>query len=152
MPSQIVEAKETDKGDLVLFTTGPYQHKVGSLHKNKEATNKQVYVVVKSKEGELFCTRVNKETVCAYDKSAATCVEEAAMKRAKFLTSMHKFAWFVAKYNIELGADDCKLFLKFAAMVEERKALLHAMGEDANWKKVVFKDPRNNSTRTNFSP
>ena len=148
MPSE--EPKETDKGDRVLFSTGPYKHKLGWVNNSKASTKLQQPVIVVKNE-KLHATRVRVETLCTYDESPATCVEEAAMKRAKFLSAMNQFAWLVAKYNIALNDEDCRLFQKFAALVEEKKALLTSMGEDADWKVVIFRHPLTNEVVSNFN-
>ena len=142
--------KETDKGRRVLFSTGPYRLKLGWLNKSKAPTARQKYVILEVGEDKpLHGTRVNMETICNYDESEPTCVEEAAMRRPKFLAMMNQFSWMVAKYNIELN-EDSKFFLMFAALTEEKKALLKGMGEDADWKIVRYRDPSTKLMRTNF--
>ena len=142
--------KEADKGERILFSKGPHAKKLGWLNQTKGATAKQKYVIVDLGEGKIEGTRVYQETICTYDESEPTCVEEAAMQAPTFLATMNKYAWLVAKYNIKVG-EDCKLFQKFAFLVEEKKALLRGMGEDADWKFVTFKDVQSGQLGTNIT-
>ena len=141
--------EEGDKGNRVLFSTGPYKYKLGWLNVNKRQTTKKQYVILEKTDKSLFGTQVNVETICIYDRSKPTCLVEAAMKRAKFLSMMNQFAWIAAKYNIDIG-EDCMLFVKLAALIEEKKTLLRAMGEDADWKIFTFVHPVTKERHTNF--